>query len=286
MTGKQHNDLLLDIIIPALEGYAQERRDGFKPIIIKDAEQDNGKFSYLLGQAIRHWIIPVGNWHTSEAAMMVWNMIVDKGNSKHKEINHLRYKEPILLKDGNIMIPRFKGSTRDFAKLDPHIFHGGKQYAFNEIFVAEHTTPVVDIMIAMTQCYDELDKQHQLDDMLKQEVEKILDKIHITQMLRIEDRRINTTQARIQPFLLKRNMNNVYHYLLDSKNDVYKDMWESYYRNLEKKDIKITCSNRKYSNILQNVKDEYNGAIPDWAEAIDLVKQYTINIYPKNPNEK
>lgn len=278
-----HNKHLLNIIIPALEGYMQEIRNP-KNSSTED-EQDNGKFSYLLGQAIRHWIIPAGNWHTSEAAMRVWNMIVDKGNSKHKEINHLRYKEPILITDDNIMIPRFKGSTRDFAKLDPHIFHGGKQYAFNEIFVAEHTTPVVDIMTAMTQCYNELKDQGKLG-ILQQEVGNILDNIHITQMLRIEDRRIKTTQARIQPSLQKLNADSVYHYITNPNNDVYKDMWESHYRYLEKKDVKITCSNRKYSNILQNVKDEYNGAIPDWADAIVLTNLYTINIYPKNPNEK
>lgn len=280
-----HNNLLLNIIIPALEGYVQERQDGLKQVIVEDEKQDKGKFSYLLGQAIRHWIIPVGNWHTSEAAMMVWNMIVDKGNSKHKEINHIRYKEPILIKDDNIMIPRFKGSTRDFAKLDPHIFHGGKQYAFNEIFVAEHTTPVVDIMIAMTQCYDELDNQHKLDDViLKQEVEKILNKIHITQMLRIEDRRIKTTQARIQPFLYKKNMNSVYHYLVDSNNDVYKDIWQSYYRELEGNNVK-NSSKKKYNKILKKIEEAYHLEIPEWARAINIHRPYTINIHPNNPKQ-
>lgn len=285
MDEREHNQLLLNIIIPALSGYVLENANAMHNSTEDDL--DRGKFSYLLGQAIRHWIIPVDNWHTSQAAMTVWNMIVEKEKCKHKEINQLRYNEQIILKNRKVLIPRFKGQTRDFAKLDPHVFQGGTQYAFNEIFVAEHTTPVVDIMIAMMQCYDELDQQHQLSDaILKQEVEKILNKIHITQMLRIEDRRIKTTQARIQPFLHKKNMKSSYHYLLDSNNDVFKDMWKSYYRDLNKEDVKITCSYRKYNNIQQNVKDAYNGTIPTWGKAIDIENPYTIHIFPDDPQSR
>lgn len=111
MTNVNHNNLLLEIILSALKGYALESLPDDNNMN-GDDDIDVGKFSYLLGQSIRHWIVPSDNWHISKAALRVWNEIT--GNSP---ILHYRYKEPIFSQK-SIIIPRFKGNTKDFAKLE------------------------------------------------------------------------------------------------------------------------------------------------------------------------
>ena len=279
MSDKQHNDLLLDIIIPALKGYVQERQDGLKQVIVKDAEQDKGKFSYLLGQAIRHWIIPIENWHTSKAANELWDKIVKtnltakQSKKYHKEIDKLRYKEPFLVKKevNGWIIPRFKGNIRKFEHLDTTLrLEGWKKYVFNDIFIAEHTTPVAEIMEALEQCYS---IHGQNMKVLKIEVKKILNKIHITQMLKIEDRRITECQNRIA--LVKGNK-DLYEYIVDTKSDkLFQDIVDMCYATPEYDDIDLVLSSE-----VEHIKTE------SWADALNLNDPYSIALCPSKRNKR
>ena len=109
-TDDKHNELLLDIIIPTIEGYIWEKNNSVN--LSDENVVDKGKFSYLLGQSIRHWIIPDENWHTSRAALEVWKKI--SGNNL---MPHFRYKESFK-SIRCITIPRFKGSNRDYGKIE------------------------------------------------------------------------------------------------------------------------------------------------------------------------
>lgn len=269
MTESEHNTLLLDIIISALKGCVMERQSCKR---LNAEEIDAGKFSYLLGQSIRHWIIPDGNWHISEAAFNAWNEIVN-----NSPLPHNRYKEPIIAQK-SVVVPCFKGNAKDFAKLEALTLEEGKQYVFNDIFIAEHTIPVADIVEALVECYNVFSNN---PTELENKIKEILNLMHITQMLRIEDRRIADCQKRIPIIIQHKQYNgNVYEYLIDPSNNVFNDVVGECYSGLISHDVKCSCSRRKYKNKLASIKSKCDGILPTWAKAIDLEDpdEYSIKI--------
>lgn len=273
MMDKQHNALLLDIIIPALKGYVQERNNGLKQVVVEDEKYYKGKFSYILGQTIRHWAIPDDNWHTSKAANLLWDAIVETNISDRKKrfynvkIDKLRYKEPFITKKevGGWIIPRFKGNVKDFQKIDTSFkLQGGKRYVFNDIFIAEHTTPVAEIMEALRQCYEAQGRNYKA---LIGEVRQILNKIHITQMLKIEDRRINDCQNRLE---LVRGGKSLYSYMLNvDSEEIFSQIKRKCYNTPA-----IEINDLVFSQKVEALKSK------QWAGALTLNKEYKIAIIP------
>lgn len=270
MNDKTHNRLLLKIILTSLDGYIKEQEDDSTVTVV----EDKGKFSYLLGQAIRHWVIPDGNWHTSKAAQLVWDAIVETNLSSrrvktyHTSIDKLRYKEAFITKKdvGGWTIPRFKGNTKDFINVDPLRLQGGKPYVFNNIFIAEHTIPVSDIIEVLAECYHESQSIKEM----RTNVKNILNRIHITQMLKIEDRRISECQSRIG--LVKGNA-SPYDYLLNTDpQNVYQAIVGECYNTPS-----YVEREWPFCPDIENQKNQ------PWAQALNLSKPYTIEIAKKKP---
>ena len=163
------------------------------------------------------------------------------------------------------IIPRFKGNIRKFEHLDTSLqLEGGKRYVFNDIFIAEHTTPVADIMEALEQCYSI--HRHNIQD-LRNKVQKILNKINITQMLKIEDRRIKECQNRIA--LVKGNK-SFYDYIIDTDSDkLFQDIIDRCYDTQ-----KYDASDLALSSKVEAFKSE------SWAGALTLNEGYKIEIIP------
>ena len=316
------NELLLDVIIAALKGYVATNGKGLDNDSEEARKSGTINFSYLLGQSIRQWQIPEENWHTSVAAMDVWKLL-NKGYTGRiikikKDDNWIicGYKEK-LPKPTPIKIPRFIGTTKDFSKItvDDVYNNNTKQYVFNDIFIAEHTTPVSDIKDALEICYLEFKNNNKSDSDLKDAVRNILNKIHITQILKIEDRRINNCSSRIKEIesvknkikqiesgakdqikeeskgkskeekkeIRKRIENEktitikgvLYTYFTEDNNDVYDDLCRACYHNL-KFDEKKRPNNKSYKAALEIA------ATNPWAKAVELESHepyYTIEIY-------
>jgi hypothetical protein len=321
------NELLLDVIIAALKGYVATNGKGLDNDSEEARKSGTINFSYLLGQSIRQWQIPEENWHTSVAAMDVWRLLVDeKYNGRIIKDNKGKicgYKEK-LSKRTSIQIPRFTGTTKDFSKItvDDVDRNNTKQYVFNDIFIAEHTTPVSDIKDALEICYLEFKNNNKSDSDLKDAVRNILNKIHITQILKIEDRRINNCSSRIKEIktvndkikqiesgakdqikeeskgkskkekkeIRKRIENEktitikgvLYTYFTEDNNDVYDDLCRACYHDL-KFDEKKRPNNKSYKAALEIA------ATNTWAKAVELESHepyYTIKIYENGTNKE
>ena len=204
MTDEERNGLLLDVILAALKGFVETNCAG------KDDDSEDARrsgtinFSYLLGQSIRQWQVSIDNWHTSRSAMEVWHLlggVVEHGvmvvDIKREKIP-CGYKEQFICKQPKIeKIPRFEGTNKKYGSIKNLLISAGAPYVFNNIFIAEHTTPVSDIKDALVACYRILKEEGQLKE-LRSQVLNILGKIHITQMLKIEDRRINNNSSRVK----------------------------------------------------------------------------------------
>lgn len=269
---ERNQEMLLDVILVALKGYVRHNADENN----NDEEaryEEKINFSYLLGQAIRQWQIPKENWHTSKNALELWKKI-----SNQEITSHFQYKETFECVR-SITIPRFKGTTRDFDKIDNISKNCGDNIVFNEIFIAEHTIPVADIRDALVMCYKRNKGWKRLK--LKRELITILNKMHITQMLKIEDRRIETCTARVKKLredeLRKTNPSptddeireSVYKYLRDTESiKIFEDVKDNYYQ-CDKKTLQPTTSDYKTALSIANKEN--------WAEAVKLAN-YPIEI--------
>lgn len=276
MTKEEHNELLLDVIVAALKGYTRSKNAGNEqnadPADNELWLEVKGSFSYLLGQAIRQWIIPDENWHISVAAKELWNKLTDE------DIDKRGYNESFHCKSSavGLIVPRFAGTTRQYAKLEELTVQANKSYVFNQIFIAEHTITVTDIRDALEECYTE---HKYCECLLKKEMKSILNKMHITQMLKIEDRRILDCQKRIIPEECVATASSrlcIYKFLKNhSSKDVFETIKSNSYCNLPPK---ILSRARKYKNTIKKIQKQNKEKLPNWAEATELTKTYTINI--------
>lgn len=272
MTDIERNDLLLDVILAALKGYVKTPKGKRGNDNDSDKTRNDGQvnFSYLLGQSIRQWQIPIGNWHVSQAAKDVWEYLQAERVGKNTTMP-MAYKEPFICHKGE-RIPLFSGTAKKFNLLELETIKAAElnkrgkqepQYVFNKIFIAEHTIPVSDIKDALEQCYiynKQIIKEKGLNA-IRDEVRLILDKIHITQMLKIEDRRINRCNARIKQ-MCGNNAENLYFYLKDTDSDaIFAAVCKECYENLE---YKAPKSNRPSPKALDMAKEF------KWASAIDV----------------
>ena len=283
MTDVEHNELLLDVIIAALEGYLEGEQEGNE---YNHDPQENelwkdvkSNFSYLLGQAIRQWRIPDENWHTSVAADNVWNALTNE------PIDKKGYKESFECQPSAIgkIVPRFSGATRKYGKLSTITINKGTRNGkgttcvFNDIFIAEHTTTVSDIRDALEGCY----LVHRFCRWKRRnEMRNILNKMHITQMLKIEDRRIIENHNRI--FSERSYLNpeerkkDIYNYMSITKSiDIYDNIREKCYNNLPKN---TNVKTKNYKAAIKAIKQKYLGKIPNDYKAIELRKKYDILI--------
>ena len=290
---QDENELLLNVILAALEGYANspESNECENNSTSDEEIEDAGKsgkieFNYLLGQSIRQWQIPKDNWHTSKAAQTVWKGIVNQHPNDEEKFatklldfqrkRYLNYKESFLCKAEPewSKVPRFKGTTKDFKSINLLPINGGESHVFNEIFIAEHTTPVSDIKDALKECYlaNKGVMAKNGTEKMRDEVRKILNMIHITQMLKIEDRRINKSSGRLKEMYGKNNIYNT----LSSKtpSEVFEEIRDQYYyQNLQyTKKSMPNEADIEYQKALQ-IANEY-----EWAKAIKLKPDYKIEI--------
>lgn len=264
MDKTEHNKLLLDVIIAALKGSLCETIDTRK--------DEKVNFQYILGQSIRQWQIPKGNWHISKAAQKVWNIITKD------DIHYRDYKESFTCTcNPSLNIPTFLGTTRNFQsithktltskrKVRGKIVEGNK-YVYNDIFITEHTTPVSDIILALKECYRSNEGKNTMQK-LRGECTEILNKIHKTQMLKIEDRRIDECQKRLD---LVKGRKCYYSYMLNTDS-------QKIFKQIKRKCYKTP--------ILHEVGLEFYHEVEalrstKWAGALTLNKPYNIEIIQK-----
>lgn len=159
------NQPLVDIVILALKGRQLSTN--------KEVDYD-----YILNHCIRQYIIPEDNWHLSKAAQELWDSLTSD------DIRKYDYKQPIHCDRANqTLAKRFKGSNSKGSDVK---IHKGDVIPFNNLFTAEHMTPVADII-------KDLKK---LKDITPEAVTNVLDKIHICRITKEEDRKIKPSVGR------------------------------------------------------------------------------------------
>ena len=138
-------------------------------------------YKYLLNQSIRQYVIPSSNLHMTVAADKLWQDLGISGS-----ILLYRYQDAILPKQTLLSVKTCKGNSNRIVDV-----FANQSIPFNLLFIEEHTTPVSDVIKALKAAYS--------SNPTDQTIVDVLDKMHITKMLKIENKDILLSSKRICP---------------------------------------------------------------------------------------
>lgn len=175
------NEPLVQMIKYALAGLNMkcERKRG----------RDGVGYGYLLNQSVRQYIIPKSNIHVSKAAAQLWVQLGMSIDERDEEcILYYEYRDAFEPKKSLSGVQTYVGPKKEIIQVS---VKAGEKRAFNTLFIDEHTTPVSDVIDAL--------KSKCADSPCKNDIIEVLDKIHITKMLRVENCTIKPNSGRITP---------------------------------------------------------------------------------------
>ena len=128
-------------------------------------------YKYLLNQCIRQYLLPQSNIHVSKGAEQVWQ----KMGLIPNDIYNYTYQDAIVPQNA-IHVDTCVGTKKSV--ITKNII-AGQPIAYNTVFIDEHTTPVKDVTEALKQAY--------ISNPCTSTIIGILDKMHITKMLKCEN---------------------------------------------------------------------------------------------------
>lgn len=181
---KAINAPLVEVIKHALEGLEKFSRP-------KGAYGIN--YGYLLNQAIRQYALPATNIHVTLNAKALWDKLFKSSSQPIPDIRITSYHDTIYPVNDVLRIETYKGNsikTKYFVDV-----YKGKAIPFNKLFIDEHTTTVADIIDALRLAYNNSPSK----PLSSAKIVEILDKIHITKMLKSENAQISNSRSRINP---------------------------------------------------------------------------------------
>ena len=200
------NEAVVEIIKYALYGKKKypKPKDTYSP-----------SFNYLLNQSIRQYIIPEKNIHVTKAANDFWNKLFADSNGNVPDIRVYAYQDTNIAQSDVANEGMYSGRNNQPTNTNVVI---GQKVKFNSFFIQEHTTPVADMIAALEAL------QAQKGELLlgSEDVVKVLDKMHITQMLKKEDKGIKNAKHRINvPDVLTKNAKEIFDDIINDENIGY-----------------------------------------------------------------
>lgn len=148
---------------------------GYKKMKAKGCKKDIDSLRYLLGQSIRQYDVPEKNYHISQAAKERWDELSNDCIRNYWYHKQVKCDKLTAAKKYKL----YKGSKKEG---EEELLHPGGMFVFRRMFHEEHTIPVSLIM-------NELTDNSKTSN--KKDIEKLLDSMHISILLKDEDRAIN-----------------------------------------------------------------------------------------------
>ena len=186
---------VFDIIATLVKSFKTPDDNG-KPYVVskyKGKDKYLWNCNYLLNQILRNYDVPPERYHVSKAAKELWDSITDKN------IRDYYYHQKVVNeKLDEVEIIEFKGSSKNGTK---RTMHKGDSFVYRDVFHNEHVIPISMII-------DELVNLPNPDEY--DALEKVLDKIHVCRMLKIEDRGIPSIYKNKRPDSFEEVIKEVY----------------------------------------------------------------------------
>ncbi|MCQ2801520.1 MAG: hypothetical protein MJ222_02540 [Bacilli bacterium] len=184
---------VISIIKYLLHGYKTNYGKEEKVLI---SEVDNKKYflwncDYLLNQVIRHYNIPQERYYYSKEAKELWISL----GFELKDLKTKYYREQINPLKDNVRCLLFSGSSNKPYK---ESVSSSDAFPFKDAFHLEHIVPIAKIIEELVELVEPNDA----------DIEKVLDKLCVARITKVEDRKLHNKSKRDKTFELV--YNNLY----------------------------------------------------------------------------
>ena len=162
----------------------------------KGCKKDIDSLRYLLGQSIRQYDVPEENYHISQAAKNRWDELTNDCIRNYWYRKQVKCDKLTAAKWYKL----YKGSTNAGT---PALRNPGETFEFRQMFHEEHTIPVSLIM-------NELTNNSKISTM--KDIKELLDSMHVSILLKDEDRAINAKFGKTngRSLIFSDNVKNIY----------------------------------------------------------------------------
>ena len=150
-------------------------------------------YNYILNQSVRQYVVPEENIHVTVDAQALWDKLFLNSPEPKPDIRVYAYQDKMYPTNDVIDIETYDGNSKN--KPIKRNVVKGKPIEFNKYFIEEHTTPIADMVKTLLHAL-ETSNQNKLSS---SEIVDILDKMHVTKMLKVENSKILLNNGRIEP---------------------------------------------------------------------------------------
>lgn len=184
---------VIQVIKSLLIGYKNRSKGEENALVYKDKDKTYYLWNcdYLLNQVIRHYNIPQERYYYSKEAKELWKSL----GFELKDLKTKYYREQINPLKDNVRCLLFSGSSNKPYK---ESVSSSDAFPFKDAFHLEHIVPIAKII-------DELAELVEPTDV---DIEKVLDKLCVARITKVEDRKLHNKSKRDNTFELV--YNNLY----------------------------------------------------------------------------
>lgn len=148
-------------------------------------------YNYILNQSVRQYVVPEENIHVTVAAQELWNMLFLNSPEPKPDIRVYAYQDRIYPSNDVLAVDTYNGNAKN-KRIKRNVVKG-EPIEFNKLFIEEHTTPIADMAKALLYRLEASPKK----ELSSSEIVEILDKMHVTKMLKDENIKISLSKGRI-----------------------------------------------------------------------------------------
>lgn len=150
-------------------------------------------YNYILNQSVRQYVVPEENIHVTVDAQALWDKLFLNSPEPKPDIRVYAYQDRIYPTNDVLAVDTYNGNAKN-KRIKRNVVKG-EPIEFNKLFIEEHTTPIADMAKALLYRLEASPKK----ELSSSEIVDILDKMHVTKMLKVENSKILLNNGRIEP---------------------------------------------------------------------------------------
>lgn len=184
---------VIQVIKSLLIGYKNRSKGEENALVYKDKDKTYYLWNcdYLLNQVIRHYNIPQERYYYSKEAKELWESL----GFELKDLKTKYCREQINPLNNNVRCLLFSGSSNKPYK---ESVSSSDAFPFKDAFHLEHIVPIAKIIEELVELVEPNDA----------DIEKVLDKLCVARITKVEDRKLHNKSKRDKTFELV--YNNLY----------------------------------------------------------------------------
>ncbi len=184
----EYKNKVIEVIKLVLEGYknSDDKSKHFLHQNISGKDYYLWDCDYLLGQILRHYDVPWNHYYYSKGFIDLWIKLGMNEDDRRK----YHYHEKIICQNDGVKCFLYTGASKTPNNVDDPILKKGDCFPYRDAFHLEHIVPISHIVDMLVKLENPTDEQ----------IENVLDQIHVARITKEEDRRMHNRNKRDSTF--------------------------------------------------------------------------------------